>query len=448
MALDEGTIFALSSGAGRAGISVVRLSGPCVSRALSQLTGADLPPPRRTALRALRDPSSGDLIDRGLIVRFEAPHSFTGEDVGECHVHGGRAVVSALTAALSRLGLRQAEPGEFTRRAFENGKLDLTEVEGMADLIAAETEAQRRQAVLQMDGALGGLYERWRGQLVRAAAYLEAVIDFSHEDVPADARASAFRFLEDVLKEIGEHLEDGHRGERLRDGFRVAVVGPPNVGKSSLVNALARRDVAIVSDASGTTRDVIEVHLDLDGLPVIVVDTAGLRRAEDEVEVEGIRRARLAANRADLRLFMYDAANFRSEPPGGIEFKAQDINLINKIDMVADLGNLADHGLKAPVIRVSAKTGDGLRELLAHLARAAVDALGTGGEGGLTRERHRAALVECRDALSRCLEARADDVALAAEDVRAATQALGRVTGKIDVETVLDAVFSEFCIGK
>ncbi len=445
---DNNTIFALSSGAGRSGLAVIRLTGPHATSALEALTRTALPEPRRMALRNVWNPEDGELIDRGLVVRFTAPGSVTGEDVAELHVHGGRAIVAALLEGLERLGLRLAEPGEFTRRAFENGKLDLTAAEGLADLIEAETEVQRRQAIRQMGGSLSALYETWRAELVRAAALFEAVIDFPDEEIPTDTQKLAVSTLTELSRSIGQHLDDNHMGERLRDGFRVAVIGAPNVGKSSLVNALARRDVAIVSDQSGTTRDVIEVHLDLAGIPVIVSDTAGLRQTEEAVEAEGIRRARRAAAEADLTIFMFDVSADKKRDAMEQETKSGDLIVANKTDLVDPPPLEFDGKFSVPVVYLSVKTGRGMGELLDRIAKLAPLSVGTGYEGNLTRRRHRSALIECREAIDRCLDREPSDIALWAEDVRLSARALGRITGKTDVETVLDALFAEFCIGK
>jgi len=286
------TIYAPCSGLGQAAIAVIRLSGDQAATVVSALTGGALPPSREAWLRRICDPASGEEIDRGLVIWFPGPHSFTGEDMAELHLHGGRAVVTRIMEVLSRQPrTRLAEPGEFTRRAFENGKLDLTSAEGIADLVAAETEVQRAQALGQMEGALGRHYESWRGRLVAALAHMEAGIDFSDEDVPSGLTAGKLDDILCVHYEMTQHLDDSHRGERLREGICVAILGPPNVGKSSLLNALAQKDAAIVAATAGTTRDVIEVHLDLGGYPVTLVDTAGLRATTDEVENEGVRRA-------------------------------------------------------------------------------------------------------------------------------------------------------------
>ena len=428
------TIYALSSASGRAGVAVLRVSGPRARAALEALTGEGVPRPRMAALRRFSDPETGAALDRGLALFFPAPASFTGEDVVELHLHGGRAVVTGVLSALARLpDLRAAAPGEFTRRAFENGKLDLTEVEGLADLIDAETEAQRVQALRQMEGALGQLYEGWRGRLVRLLAYAEAEIDFPDEEVPGDLIAKLGPEIARLQAGIAAHLDDGGRGERLRDGIEVAIVGPPNVGKSSLLNRLARREAAIVADEAGTTRDVLEVRLDIGGVPVTLADTAGLREAAGAVEREGVRRALERAERADLRLVVAapDAGDFALARPG-------DIRLLNKIDLGAEV--------PAGVIGVSAATGAGLDLLEAALAEKVGLAYGASEHPLITRARHREGLRECAAALARAGEGSEAD--LVAEDLRLAARALGRITGRIDVEELLDVIFRDFCIGK
>jgi len=433
------TIFALSSGRGPAGVAVVRVSGARAAEAVTQLTGQPLPAPRVAALRLLREPASGETIDQSLLLWFPGPASFTGEDVAEFHVHGGPAVVSGVLTALGRLdGLRPAEPGEFTRRAFLAGKMDLTQVEGLADLINAETEAQRRQALRQMQGVLTNLYEGWRTQLVRALAYVEADIDFSDEDdVPEHVSAQVRGQIERLSGEIEQHLADGSRGERLRDGLSVAIIGKPNAGKSSLLNALAKREVAIVSNIAGTTRDIIEVHLNLGGYPVTLIDTAGLRDTDDPVEAEGVARARARAAAADLRLHL---APFGEAPP---EPDENTLPVITKIDLE---GGTAP-GLYDGRFHLSVVSGAGLTDLVAHLSEWAGQALGGGGESVLlTRERHRHALENCRAHLQAALIQ--PDLVLMAEDMRLAARALGRITGRVDVEDLLDVIFRDFCIGK
>ncbi|HWA91288.1 MAG TPA: tRNA uridine-5-carboxymethylaminomethyl(34) synthesis GTPase MnmE [Rhizomicrobium sp.] len=421
------TIYALSSAPGRAGVAVVRVSGPDAARAVEGLTGRPAPPPRQAALRRIGG------VDRGLVLFFAGPASFTGEDMAEFHVHGGRAVVEALLEALRRFG-RPAEPGEFTRRAVANGKLDLTQAEAIADLIEAETEAQRRQALRQYDGALSALYEGWRAALIRAGAWAEAAIDFSDEELPEDTIAQTRAAVADIAAEIRKHLDDQGRGERLRDGLHIAVVGPPNAGKSSLVNALARRAVAIVAETAGTTRDVIEVRMDLGGYLVTIADTAGLRETSDAIEAEGVRRALARAEAADLVLLLLDA-NADAAPP----------------DIRADLvvWNKSDLKRRSDGLSLSLKTGEGLDALLARLTAMIRDRLDAPGEApALTRKRHRYALEEALRALDGALVAPAVRPELLAEEIRLALRALGRITGRVDIEELLDVVFKDFCIGK
>ncbi len=437
------SIFALTSGSGRAGVAVYRLSGSLAGAAITALTGRNLPPPRQASYRRLV--WQGDLLDQGLVLWFPAPASFTGEDVAELQLHGGRAVAQALSAALIALGLRPAEPGEFSRRAFEAGKLDLTQAEAIADLVAAETAAQRRQALRQMDGALLRLYEAWRERLVRAQAHLEAGIDFSDEDLPGGLDEGARRALQAVVAEMTAHLADSHRGERLRDGLHVAILGAPNVGKSSLLNRIAGREAAIVSGTAGTTRDIIEVHLDLAGYPVVLADTAGLREAAEAVEEEGIRRALDRADRADLKLLVFAADEIERPDAAVLELMdADSLVLINKCD--TGLPPSPAWGQGHEILPVSARTGLGLEALLAVLTERAAAALDGAGAPALTRARHRQAIEEAVASLRQSLAAALPE--LAAEDVRLAARALGRITGRVDVEEMLDVIFREFCIGK
>lgn len=441
------TIFALSTARGRAGVAIIRISGPAAVACLEHLA-PPLPSPRHAALRSVQNPATGDEIDRALVLLFPGPASFTGEDVAELHVHGGPAVVSATLAAIGQVpGCRPAEAGEFTRRAFDNGRLDLTEVEGTADLIAAETEAQRRLALRQMSGDLGSLYDGWRIELVRALAHLEAAIDFPDEDLPEDLMAQVAPALEAVAAGIRAHLDDGGRGERVRAGISVAIVGAPNAGKSSLLNALAGRDVAIVAETAGTTRDVIEVHLDLGGYPVVVADTAGLRAVDtrelDPVEAEGIRRALARTASADLTLVVFDAT--LAPEPSSIELiDADSVVVINKIDTERGHPGLAD--LSGDACRLSVRTGAGVQEFTERLTSLVIERFGLGETPALTRERHRRALVECLEALE--ASRRASLAELAVEDVRMAVRALGRITGRVNVEDLLDVIFRDFCIGK
>jgi tRNA modification GTPase len=440
------TIFALASAPGRAGVAVMRLSGPDAGSALARLAGA-LPSPRRAARRRFADPRTGEAIDDGLALFFPAPNSFTGEDVAELHIHGSHAVIAALLDALAALpGLRLAEPGEFTRRAFEHGKLDLTAAEGLADLVAAETAAQRRQALRQLEGALGRLYEDWRERLLRALAHLEAAIDFPEEGLPEDLSAAVRDSAAALRAEIARHLADGHRGERMRDGVTVAIIGPPNVGKSSLMNALARRDVAITSAVAGTTRDVIEVALDLGGYAIVLADTAGLRDATDSIEEEGVRRARARAAAADLRLLVLDATEPVPALPAGL-VDCDTIVILNKADLgVGEGAERADRLGDGSALRLSVLTGMGMSALLARLEKEVAARFAPGDAPLLTRARHREALEACITALDRFAQQPA--LELAAEDLRLATQALGRITGRVDIEDMLDIIFREFCIGK
>lgn len=444
------TIFAPATAPGRAGVAVLRLSGSRSAAACAALTGRPPPPPRRASLRDFRDPGGGDLLDRGLVLWFAAPASFTGEDVLECHVHGGRAVLTGLLGALERLpGLRPAEPGEFTRRAFANGKLDLTAAEGLLDLVDAETRAQARQALRQHGGELDRLYEGWRARLLRALALLEAEIDFAaEEEVPEGLLAEVAPLAADILAAIRAHLADDRRGERLREGLSVAVIGPPNAGKSSLVNRIARRDVAIVTATPGTTRDVLEVPLDLGGYPVTLLDTAGLREVAEEIEAEGVRRALARAAQADLKLALFDGARWPELDPATLALVDDaTVVAVNK----ADLGRLPARPTVAdrPALALSCATGGGLDALLAALEEEAAARFAPTASPVLTRARHRVALRDCAEALERFAAAPPDtELALLAEDLRLAARALGRITGRVGVEDVLDLVFAEFCIGK
>ncbi|GIL40751.1 tRNA uridine-5-carboxymethylaminomethyl(34) synthesis GTPase MnmE [Roseiterribacter gracilis] len=425
------TIFALASAPGPAGVAVVRIAGDRAHDIARALVG-DLPKPRVAARRLLRDPNSGESIDDALLLVFSAPASFTGDDVVELHTHGGRAVYAAIVRALLALNARPAEPGEFSKRAFLAGKLTLDQTEAIADLVAAETEAQRRQALRQLGGALAARADGWRASLVEAMAAAEAEIDFPDEDLPAGLEQRARTAIVTLRDELAIALEEGKRGEALRDGIEIAVLGPPNAGKSSLINYLSGRDVAIVSPIAGTTRDAIEVRLDLGGWPVTLIDTAGLRDSTDPIEQEGVRRARARAEQADLSLWLTEAAEagVPSPIPGAI-------CVATKTDLA-----LAPAGW----LGISTITGVGLGALLATLEGAVADILATSGAAIPTRERHLAAITEARDALHRALQA--DLPELMAEDLRLAARALGRIAGRVDVEDVLDRLFASFCIGK
>ncbi|MGO4669221.1 tRNA uridine-5-carboxymethylaminomethyl(34) synthesis GTPase MnmE [Bosea sp. 2YAB26] len=433
---DYPTIVALSSANGRAGVAVLRVSGPQVRFVLETISGV-IPNPRHAVLRHLRHPVSHEVIDSALVLFFPGPASFTGEDVAEFHVHGSRAVMAALLSALTGLpGLRLAEAGEFTRRAFEAGKLDLAAVEGLADLIDSETEWQRRQALRQMEGALGHAAGLWRDQLIGAMSLLEAEIDFSDEgDVSGALVENAIVSVTDVLTSLRDALGSFRMGERVREGFVVVLAGPPNAGKSSLLNALARRDVAIVSPQPGTTRDMIEVRLDLAGFPVTLIDTAGLRESVDPIEAEGVRRATALAEKADLvlRLRAVDSS------PNRASVEPQDLMVATKCDLPGQVG--------AGELAVSVQSGVGLDTLLRSVSER-LGALTNPEPALLTRERQRVAVTDAVAALQRAAGSGHGQVELLAEDIRIAVRALERLVGRIDVEDVLDRLFAGFCIGK
>ncbi len=424
------TIFAVATARGRAGLAVIRLSGPLAFAAATELCGT-LPETR--GLRMLRD-KAGDALDQALVLRFEEGHSFTGEAVVEFHVHGSVAVTDALLRELAGMsGLRAAEAGEFTRRALENGRLDLAQVEGLADLIDAETEAQRVQALRVLSGALGDKAEAWRRDLIRAAALLEATIDFADEEVPVDVAPEVSDLLEKVQASLAEERDGVGIAERIRDGFEVAIVGPPNVGKSTLLNALAGREAAITSEVAGTTRDVIEVRMDLGGLPVTVLDTAGLRATEDVVESIGIRRAVERARGADLRVFLVEDG----QADLGLKPEADDIVVRAKADLNEEAGG------------VSGKTGQGVDALVRRIEQILVSR--AGGVGTAIRERHRIAMIRALDALESArieVGQGPDRAELAAEEIRSAIRALDSIVGRVDVENILDEIFASFCIGK
>jgi len=460
---DRSTIFALSSGRPPAAIAVIRISGPQAGLALERLTGR-VPKPRQAALVRVREPSRGEAIDEALALWFPAPRSETGEDVAELQLHGGHAVIAGVLKALAAIeGCRMAEPGEFARRAFENGKLDLTAVEGLGDLIAAETPAQRRQAFRQLKGMIGDHAEAWRARLIEALALVEARIDFSDEaDVPESLITPAAAIARSLRDEIAAALTDGHRGERLRDGLVVAIAGSPNVGKSTLFNRLARREAAIVSPYAGTTRDVIEVHLEIDGCPMTVMDTAGIRDSAEPVEQEGVRRARARAAEADLVLWVTDvsAGDPTCAEPPQLTKGAPQWHIKNKIDLLRNRARgvattrAKQHRKKNEcefVFSISAERGEGLDALFGALADFAKGYFGGVETSLVTRTRHRRALEETIAALDRAFAEAASDnprEELIAEELRQATSALGRLTGRIDVEDVLDKIFRDFCIGK
>ncbi|MCB9963645.1 MAG: tRNA uridine-5-carboxymethylaminomethyl(34) synthesis GTPase MnmE [Rhodospirillales bacterium] len=458
------TIFALATPPGRSGVAVIRVSGPQALLGLTKLT-RDMPqiPPRYACFTSLHHPETNTLIDQGVVIYFQAPNSFTGEEVVEYQLHGSPAVIQELFAFLGHLpNHRPADRGEFTRRAYENGKLDLTEAEAVADLIDAETSAQKDQALAQLSGSLRNLYENWAEKLTRCLAFLEADLDFPDEDLPEGVSTRIRPEIAEIMTSVQNHLHDNRRGERLRDGIKIAVIGAPNAGKSSLVNALAQREVAIISDLAGTTRDVLEVHLDLGGYPVILSDTAGLKpellaesgdeqereqvqnqSAHDRIESEGIRRALTVAKNADLKLLVFEAGT----PPDKATLSLKDdksLQVFNKIDHIAPEEREkieAEEG-----IGISVTHNLQIDHLLARLTDRITALLGRNDAPALTRERHRRQLQECVACLEKALTAPLPE--LMAEDVRLAVRALGKITGRVDVEDLLDIIFSEFCIGK
>lgn len=438
--MSHDAIFALASGAGRAAVAVVRISGPGTDGIVAAVAGG-LPAPRMATLRRLRHPDSGEILDKSLVLWFPAPRSYTGEDAAELHVHGGSAVIAGVAEALIAAGARPAEAGEFTRRAFIHGKFDLTAAEGVADLVDAETVAQRRQALRQADGALATLYGDWTRRLVRLLAQQEALIEFEDEDLPGKLDEAVAAAAAVLAAEIAAHLADGHRGERLRDGMHVAILGAPNAGKSSLLNSLVGREAAIVSARAGTTRDIVEARLDLGGIPVTLADTAGLRDASDEIEAEGVRRARQKASEADLSLVIFaadqalDAATLSLLGPDTLVVSSK----IDLAAMPATIGGVVPIG-------VSIRTGEGLGVLRDRLAQAVVSRAGLSTEASLTRPRHRAALQDANAWLAELGRPLLPE--LRAEALRAAVRAIGRITGRVGIEAVLDSIFSEFCIGK
>jgi len=443
------TIFALATAPGRGAVAIIRISGPGARGALTALAGG-VGRPGQARVRALKE-GRGETIDTALTLFFSGPRSYTGQDCAELHVHGGQGVVDAVTGALLALGLRLAEPGEFTRRAFENGKLDLDQAEAVADLVDAETRNQARQALGQLEGRLGERYRAWRDLLIEALAQLEAAVDFPDEEIPAGVMERARSLLGRLAGDLDAALADELRGQRVREGYRIAIVGAPNAGKSSLVNALAGRDAAIVTHIPGATRDVIEVPLVIDGYKVLLADTAGIRVTAEPIEVEGVRRARAWAAAADLRLWLVDQGGALGAWREALDLiRAGDILVLNKSDLVAggDLGDARAAGaaLKLETLSVSLLDGgaDALRtRLAARLGREL-----SGSEfPAATRARHEHLLREARGSLGRALD-ELRDPELAAEDARLAARALARISGRVDAEDVLERVFATFCIGK
>ncbi len=442
------TIFAVASGGGRAGVTIIRISGPAVNSILESCLKGKLPAPRLASLRILRNPVNNEPIDQALILRFVGPASFTGEDMAELHVHGSPAVVQAVSAALFNSGLRQALAGEFTRRAFENGRMDLTEAEGLADLIDSETEAQRVQALRQMSGGLRDVYSKWQDAIMDALAAIEGEIDFpDEEDVPDKLALRAGSELDDLIDALKSSLACSHAGERVRHGLDIAVIGPPNAGKSTLINALSKKEAAIVSDEAGTTRDIVEVNMVIGGLPVRLSDTAGLRVTDNKIEAEGVRRARMRAKDADLRIGMLEGSDTSGRKEIEALLSAGDILVLNKADLKAGAG--FDVSREAfEVMPMSAHNSVDVDRLYSRMTQIVTERFRVQENAGLTRARHRACVQSCLDSVAR---ARLNlDLApeLAGEDLRSALHAIKELAGEADIEAVLDRIFSRFCIGK
>ena len=442
------TIYALSTGPGVSGIAVVRVSGKEAAEVVKQLTGDDLPAPRVAVLKKLKNSNTNKMIDEGIVLWFPGPSSYTGEDLAEFHVHGSRAVVSALHSSISGIkNCRLAEPGEFTKLAFQNGKINLLKAEGIADLVSAETEIQRKQAVEIMSGKSSDKFTSWRAKLLKILAHVEAKIDFPDEDLPKDTLDEIQKTSNQVSKEIEKVLDDQKVGERIREGFKIAIVGPTNAGKSSLLNYLSRRDVAIVSEIAGTTRDVIETHLNLDGYPVVVSDTAGIRESKNEIEKKGIKLALNRAEDADLKLIIVDAksVDFTSVLKELIDENA--ILIVNKSDLIA--GNINNELKKHDHILVSIKNNLNLDKLILKIKKKLENKFISYGDILITRERHRQHLEKCIAHLKNFKSKNgSEDYDKASEDLRLATRHLGMIVGKVDVEEILGSIFNDFCIGK
>ena len=443
----DDTIFALSSGQGKAAVAIVRVSGGSSRDVLESMIKMSFPPPRKATLRDILDPETGEKIDKAIVIWFPSTDSYTGENMVEYHVHGGVAVISSLLESLGKIeNVRPALAGEFSRRAFEYGKFDLTVAEGIADLVDAETDIQRRQALSQSSGSLGALYEGWRQRLLDLRALVEVTIDFSDQELPDDIIEPVKPEISMIMSEMNKHLEDGHWGERLRRGIQVVIAGPVNVGKSSLFNVLADRQAAIVDAEAGTTRDIIEVHLDVNGWPLTIVDTAGLRDGESEVEAEGIRRARGKIKEADIRLIMLDGGSWPAIPEEiGELINESAVLVLNKCDLLSS-GTKINPILGREALEISCKTGFGIEHLLETIKKRLGEQYSPSGSPIISRSRHRHALQACIEALSRYDKCAGSEIG--AEELRLAADALGKITGRIDIENILDIIFQDFCIGK
>ena len=435
--MSDQTIFSLSSAAGRAGVAVIRISGDKAINVYKQLTKKEKIKEKYAQCNYIYD-NKGNVIDQAITLFFKGPKSFTGEDVLEIQCHGSRAVIQKILSLISEIkGCRMAEAGEFTRRAVYNNKMDLTAAEGLIDLIDADTEAQRAWAVRQMGGELQNLYDGWRKQLVEYMAYLEAFIDFPEEEIPPEKMAIINDGIHTLIHKIADHLDDNNRGINLKEGFQIAIVGAPNVGKSSLLNALAHKDVAIVSETAGTTRDIVEVYLDIAGYPVVIADTAGLRQTDEQIEKEGIKRALKRASDASLLIAMGEV---------GKELDKKTKDTFENHPNALLVFNKADKGIKQEGLLISAKTGQGIDKLYQIIKEKVIEQMGSSGEVMLTRLRYKTALKECGEALGRALDE--TELELKAEELRLAARSLGKITGFVRTEELLDVIFSSFCIGK
>ena len=442
------TIYALASGSGISGVAVIRVSGDNVKRVIKLLTGKELPSPRVATLRKINNINTSELIDEGIIIWFPGPESYTGEDMAEFHVHGGKAVILAIQNQISRIeNCRLAEPGEFTKLAFQNGKINLLKAESIADLISAETEIQRLQAVKIMQGKSSDKFNELREKLIKILSYVEAKIDFPDEDLPEDKIKQIRNNSSKVLYEIIKILNDQKVGEIVREGFKIAIVGPTNAGKSSLLNNLANREVAIVSEIAGTTRDVIETHLNIDGYPVVISDTAGIRESKDEIEKKGIKLSLKKAEKADLKLVVVDARNIDLSGFLNDLLKDNAILVVNKSDLLKE--KLHSQITKFKHVLISLKKNSNIEKLISEIKNNLKDKFIFDEDILITRERHRQHLMQCSDHLKSFLQKNdKKDFDKAAEDLRLATRHLGMIVGKVDVEEILGSIFNDFCIGK
>ena len=442
------TIYALSTGPGVSGVAIIRISGPESKEIIKSLTGNKVPKPRMASLRKINNINTSELIDEVIIIWFPGPESYTGEDVAEIHIHGGNAVVLAVQKEISKIkNCRLAEPGEFTKLAFQNGKINLLKAEGIADLISAETEIQRVQAIKIIEGISSKKFNYLRKKLLKLLSFIEAKIDFPEEELPNENIEELKKDSQDVLNEINKILDDQKIGETIREGFKIAIVGPTNAGKSSLLNNLSNREVAIVSEIAGTTRDVIETHLNLDGYPVIISDTAGIRRSKDEIEKKGIKLSLNKAENADLKLVVVDAKNIDLNGFLKDLLKNNAILVVNKSDLLK--GKLDPNIMKLDHVLISLKENLNIDKLISEIKINLKNKFISNEDILITRERHRQHLVQCADHLKNFKDKNGKkDFDKAAEDLRLATRHLGMIVGKVDVEEILGSIFNDFCIGK